>query len=150
VCLRVTPAPVPALFLTTPSPHSLKLHHEKRPLSMKTDTIKKRQRYESGPAGTRKVVKRSQQDDDDMDETDDSAVPSLDIPIKQEYSQSSQDYSSSSSPQEFNPSPQEFIPSPQQFIPSPRDFSNSSLTMHNSDGISPLDSSNHAFVTYSM
>jgi hypothetical protein len=118
---------------------------------MKTDTIKKRQRYESGPAGTRKVVKRSRQgDDDDMDEIDDSAVPSLDIPIKQEYSQSSQDYGSSSSPQEFNPSPQEFIPSPQQFIPSPRDFSNSSLTMHNNDGISPLDSSNHAFVTYSM
>src|ERR1700753_4325917 len=30
--------------------YSLKLHHEKRPLSMKTDIIKKRQRYENGPS----------------------------------------------------------------------------------------------------
>lgn len=29
---------------------SLKLHHERRPLSMKTDIIKKRQRYESNHA----------------------------------------------------------------------------------------------------
>ncbi|KAH8549072.1 hypothetical protein BGW37DRAFT_503454 [Umbelopsis sp. PMI_123] len=128
----------------------LKLHHEKRPLSMKTDTIKKRQRYESGPAGTRKVVKRSRLDDDDMDEAeDDSAVPSLDVHIKQEFNHSSQDYSSSS-PQEFNPSPQEFIPSPREFIPSPQEFTNPSLSMQNNEGICPLDNSNHAFVSYTM
>ncbi|GAB5593517.1 hypothetical protein Unana1_08417 [Umbelopsis nana] len=91
----------------------LKLHHEKRPLSMKTDTIKKRQRYESGLAGNRKMVKRSRLDDDDIDDIDDSAVPSLDMPIKQEQ--------------------------------------HSSLaTMQRSEAISPLDSTNHAFMTYSM
>lgn len=63
---------------------SLKLHHEKRPLSMKTDTIKKRQRYESGPVGNRKLAKRPRADDED--DFDDSAVPSLDLPIKQEPS----------------------------------------------------------------
>lgn len=30
--------------------YSYKLHHERRPLSMKTDVIKKRQRYESSHA----------------------------------------------------------------------------------------------------
>ncbi|KAJ2956849.1 hypothetical protein NQZ79_g7353 [Umbelopsis isabellina] len=62
----------------------LKLHHEKRPLSMKTDTIKKRQRYESGPVGNRKLAKRPRADDED--DIDDSAVPSLDLAIKQEPS----------------------------------------------------------------
>ncbi|CAM0136854.1 unnamed protein product [Umbelopsis sp. WA50703] len=63
---------------------NLKLHHEKRPLSMKTDTIKKRQRYESGPVGNRKLAKRPRADDED--DIDDSAVPSLDLAIKQEPS----------------------------------------------------------------
>ncbi|KAG0166103.1 hypothetical protein DFQ28_002767 [Apophysomyces sp. BC1034] len=36
----------------------LKLHHERRPLSMKTDVIKKRQRYEGGANG-RKGIKKS-------------------------------------------------------------------------------------------
>lgn len=80
---------------------------------MKTDTIKKRQRYESGLAGNRKMVKRSRLDDDDIDDIDDSAVPSLDMPIKQEQ--------------------------------------HSSLaTVQRSEAISPLDSANHAFMTYSM
>ncbi|KAL1931768.1 hypothetical protein VTP01DRAFT_9912 [Rhizomucor pusillus] len=42
----------------------LKLHHERRPLSMKTDVIKKRQRYESGSnnSGGRKNGKKSKGD----------------------------------------------------------------------------------------
>ncbi|CAO3679870.1 unnamed protein product [Umbelopsis vinacea] len=90
----------------------LKLHHEKRPLSMKTDTIKKRQRYESGPAGGRKITKRSR-DDEDLDDYEDSTVPSLDIAIKQEHTHSGH------------------------------------LMQHN-ESISPLDSTNPAFVTYTM
>lgn len=40
--------------------YSLKLHHERRPLSMKTDVIKKRQRYESNTGNTgRKNGKKS-------------------------------------------------------------------------------------------
>lgn len=43
---------------------SLKLHHEKRPLSMKTDIIKKRQRYESGPAAPKgKSSRKAKQED---------------------------------------------------------------------------------------
>lgn len=38
------------MYLTTFLYTSLKLHHERRPLSMKTDIIKKRQRYESNPS----------------------------------------------------------------------------------------------------
>lgn len=79
---------------------------------MKTDTIKKRQRYESGPAGGRKIAKRSR-DDDDLDDYDDSTVPSLDIPIKQEHN-------------------------------------HSSLLMQHNESVSPLDSTNPAFVTYTM
>ncbi|KAG2185985.1 hypothetical protein INT43_002423, partial [Umbelopsis isabellina] len=42
----------------------LKLHHEKRPLSMKTDIIKKRQRYESGPAAPKgKSGRKAKQED---------------------------------------------------------------------------------------
>ncbi|CAJ0759051.1 5151_t:CDS:2, partial [Entrophospora sp. SA101] len=33
-----------------------KLHHERRPLSMKTDVIKKRQRYENGQTPNRRAV----------------------------------------------------------------------------------------------
>lgn len=42
--------------------YSLKLHHERRPLSMKTDVIKKRQRYESTSTGSRKNGKKSKND----------------------------------------------------------------------------------------
>lgn len=44
--------------------NSLKLHHERRPLSMKTDIIKKRQRYESSHNNsnhTRKSHKKSKE-----------------------------------------------------------------------------------------
>ncbi|KAK9767965.1 hypothetical protein K7432_001778 [Basidiobolus ranarum] len=41
----------------------LKLHHEKRPLSMKTDVIKKRQRYESGQNSKRLSKKNTQNEE---------------------------------------------------------------------------------------
>ncbi|ORX88181.1 hypothetical protein K493DRAFT_319562 [Basidiobolus meristosporus CBS 931.73] len=41
----------------------LKLHHEKRPLSMKTDVIKKRQRYETGQSSKRTSKKGAQNEE---------------------------------------------------------------------------------------
>ncbi|CAG8441918.1 6490_t:CDS:2 [Ambispora leptoticha] len=41
-----------------------KLHHEKRPLSMKTDVIKKRQRYENGQNPNRRSSKKQRSIDD--------------------------------------------------------------------------------------
>ncbi|RUS14170.1 hypothetical protein BC937DRAFT_94239 [Endogone sp. FLAS-F59071] len=43
----------------------LKLHHEKRPMSMKTDIIKKRQRYENGQNPGRRPGKKARADCDD-------------------------------------------------------------------------------------
>jgi len=41
-----------------------KLHHEKRPLSMKTDVIKKRQRYENGQNPNRRASKKQRSTDE--------------------------------------------------------------------------------------
>jgi len=47
----------------------LKLHHEKRPLSMKTDIIKKRQRYENGPPAPKGRPSRKARHEDESDGT---------------------------------------------------------------------------------
>ncbi|CAG8698466.1 8241_t:CDS:2, partial [Dentiscutata erythropus] len=43
-----------------------KLHHERRPLSMKTDVIKKRQRYENGQTPNRRKKQRSPEPEQDQ------------------------------------------------------------------------------------
>ncbi|RUP48031.1 hypothetical protein BC936DRAFT_145054 [Jimgerdemannia flammicorona] len=45
----------------------LKLHHEKRPMSMKTDIIKKRQRYENGQNPGRRPSKKARVDGEDVE-----------------------------------------------------------------------------------
>ncbi|KAG2189356.1 hypothetical protein INT44_004498, partial [Umbelopsis vinacea] len=76
----------------------LKLHHERRPLSMKTDIIKKRQRYENGPTApkarsSRKGIK--QEDDGENSKmsppsnSDDNESP----PDSFEHSEHTMDYS---------------------------------------------------------
>ncbi|CAG8516888.1 5250_t:CDS:2 [Acaulospora morrowiae] len=45
-----------------------KLHHERRPLSMKTDVIKKRQRYENGQTPSRRVGKKQRANEQDQHE----------------------------------------------------------------------------------
>lgn len=69
---------------------SLKLHHERRPLSMKTDIIKKRQRYESNTAAAntqaRKSGKKSKGDTPGSpgSQPDDSSPPTVNTPTYQQ------------------------------------------------------------------
>jgi hypothetical protein len=88
-----------SLSLSLSPPFSLKLHHERRPLSMKTDIIKKRQRYENGPTApkARSSRKGNKHGDDgenskasplsNSDDTDESPPDSF------EHSDHNMDYS---------------------------------------------------------
>lgn len=60
--------------------NSLKLHHERRPLSMKTDIIKKRQRYESSHNNsnhTRKSHKKSKEAQQQQQQQQDPSPPQI-------------------------------------------------------------------------
>ncbi|PKY40076.1 hypothetical protein RhiirA4_264748 [Rhizophagus irregularis] len=52
-----------------------KLHHERRPLSMKTDVIKKRQRYENGQAPNRRGGKKQRSQDINQQEAQPQPPP---------------------------------------------------------------------------
>jgi hypothetical protein len=94
---------------STPLHFSLKLHHEKRPLSMKTDIIKKRQRYENGPAApkgrpSRKGKQEDEADNEGMsppannsDDEDDSSDPNMDYSFQYPQNNNNNNQSSSGS-----------------------------------------------------
>src|SRR5438874_40404 len=62
---------------------SFKLHHERRPLSMKTDVIKKRQRYENGQTPNRRGGKKQRSHELGQQEVQQQPPPSPPPPTQQ-------------------------------------------------------------------
>ncbi|KAF0476682.1 glucocorticoid receptor-like DNA-binding domain [Gigaspora margarita] len=61
-----------------------KLHHERRPLSMKTDVIKKRQRYENGQTPNRRKKQRSPEPEQDVPQQQQPPPPPPPPPSQQQ------------------------------------------------------------------